>query len=538
MASAPPSPLPASALVSQHALSTSSPVSTTLSRAASNTTAATTSSESTRTAAIGTPAAAGAPFSDRILAAEHRFTSLTQNIAHFSPLKVQLDKHNLAIERLESEVKKKTALLQSCQGKLQVKALAKRPQSSRQGSHISLHGSDDGETELLLVQQQSAKETLESLNGQLLAAKILHIGLTRQVTQYFESRSNLNSLLEEHPSEDALERELAQISADIIKVKDDFEKHRAAKNEFKEVRRFVDIWNDAVEKQVASNPTKSFKKFVPFFGPKPPSYTKIADLHMTNARAFVPSLQDIGNLSDIKMDTIADTSSELVIFTAKFKDAYNSLSHTLEVLHKKSRVLKKKKNTCLGRLFDERCKIFSHELQAHYRNVGASLANGSQERDESRLPIHRQHVEGNADYSSEGSTLGHGSLGHGSQEFLLEPEELPSYFQHEQEAASHRRTGSMGSPARSSSASSSLSLHSPHPGYVESPPDYVRNEPGPSLSVAAGSSVDDEDALFRAYHQRYDTSRRRQDSDPRSRVAMAQDTPPGYDETYAVVDPV
>ncbi|KAG0012151.1 hypothetical protein BGZ81_001742 [Podila clonocystis] len=537
MASAPPSPLPASALVSQHVLSTSSPVSTTLSRAASNTTAATALSESTTTATIGTPA--GAPFSDRILAAEHRFTSLTQNIAHFSPLKVQLDKHNLAIERLESEVKKKTALLQSCQGKL--KALAKRPQSSRQGSHISLHGSDDGETELLLVQQQSAKETLESLNGQLLAAKILHIGLTRQVTQYFESRSNLNSLLEEifsgstpeHPSEDALERELAQISADIIKVKDDFEKHRAAKNEFKEVRRYVDIWNDAVEKQVASNPTKSFKKFVPFFGPKPPSYTKIADSHMTNARVFVPSLQDIGNLSDIKMDTIADTSSELVIFTAKFKDAYNLLSHTLEVLHKKSRVLKKKKNTCLERLFDERCKIFSHELQAHYRNVGASLANGSQERDESRLPIHRQHVEGNTDYSSEGSTLGHGS-----QEFLLEPEELPSYFQHEQEAASHRRTGSMGSPARSSSASSSLSLHSPHPGYVESPPDYVRNEPGSSLSVAAASSVDDEDALFRAYHQRYDTSRRRQDSDPRSRVTMALDTPPGYDETYTVVDPV
>ncbi|KAF9324350.1 hypothetical protein BG006_000637 [Podila minutissima] len=392
-----------------------------------------------------------------------------------------------------------------------------------------------------------------------------HIGLTRQVTQYFESRSDLNNLLEkvqmslqmsakkytkegsrapfllstekEHPSEDALERELAQISADIVKVKDDFEKHRAAKSEFKEVRRYVDIWNDAVEKQVASNPTKSFKKFVPFFGPKPPSYTKIADSHMSNARAFIPSLQDIGSLSDIKMDTIADTSSELIIYTAKFKDAYNLLSHTLEVLHKKSRVLKKKKNTCLERLFDERCKIFSHELQAHYRNIGASLANGSQERDESRLPIHRQHVEGNADYSSEGSTLGHES-----QEFLLEPEELPSYFQHEPEASAslHRRTGSMGSPARSSSASSSLSLHSPQPSYVESPPDYVRSEPGLSFSVAIASSsaADDEDALFRAYHQRYDTSRRRQGSDPRSRVAIVLDTPPGYDETYAVVDPV
>ncbi|KAF9278315.1 hypothetical protein BGZ74_003124 [Mortierella antarctica] len=495
MASAPPSPLPASALVSQHALSTSSPASTTPSRAASNATSATSASSAssgstTTAAATGTPA--GTSFSDRILAAEHRFTSLTQNIAHFSPLKVQLDKHNLAIERLESE-------------------------SSRQGSHISLHGSNDGETELLLVQQQSAKEALESLNGQLLAAKILHIGLTRQVAQYFESRSDLNNLLEE--------------------VKDDFEKHRAAKSEFKEVRRYVDIWNDAVEKQVASNPTKSFKKFVPFFGPKPPSYTKIADTHMSNARAFIPSLQDIGSLSDIKMDTIADTSSELIIYTAKFKDAYNLLSHTLEVLHKKSRVLKKKKNTCLERLFDERCKIFSHELQAHYRSIGASLVNGSQERDESRLPIHRQHVEGNADYSSEGSTLGHES-----QEFLLEPEELPSYFQHEHEASAslHRRTGSMGSPARSSSASSSLSLHSPQPGYVESPPDYVRNEPGLSSSVAIASSsaVDDEDALFRAYHQRYDTSRRRQGSDPRSRVAIVLDTPPGYDETYAVVDPV
>ncbi|KAF9013756.1 hypothetical protein BGZ52_006767, partial [Haplosporangium bisporale] len=362
-----------------------------------------------------------------------------------------------------------------------------------------------------------------------------HIGLTRQVTQYFESRSDLHNLLEEHPNEDALEKELAQISADIIKVKDDFEKHRAAKNEFKEIRRYVDIWNDAVEKQVASNPTKSFKKFVPFLGPKPPSYTKIADSHMANARAFVPSLQDIGNLSDIKMDTIADTSGELIIYTAKFKDAYNTLSHTLEALHKKSRVLKKKKNTHLERLFDERCKIFSHELQEHYRNIGASFANGSQERDESRLPIHRQHVEGNVDYSSEVSTLGHES-----QEFLLEPEELPSYFQHEHEASAslHRRAGSMGSPARSSSASSSLSLHSPHPGYIESPPDYVRNEPGSSSSAIASSSADDEDALFRAYHQRYDT-RRRQDSDPRSRVALvALDTPPGYDETYQVVDPV
>ncbi|KAI7817965.1 hypothetical protein BC939DRAFT_309684 [Gamsiella multidivaricata] len=63
------------------------------------------------------------PFSDRILAAEHRFTSLTQNIAHFSPLKTQLDRHNITIERLENEIKEKTALLQSCQNKLQVLSL-------------------------------------------------------------------------------------------------------------------------------------------------------------------------------------------------------------------------------------------------------------------------------------------------------------------------------------------------------------------------------------------------------------------------------
>ncbi|KAF9409315.1 hypothetical protein BGZ94_001995, partial [Podila epigama] len=365
-------------------------------------------------------------------------------------------------------------------------------------------------------------------------------------------------------------------------VKEDFENHRAAKSEFKEIRRYVDIWNDTVEKQLASNPTKSFKKFVPFFGPKPPSYAKTADAHMANARTFVGGLEDIGNLSDIKMDTIADTSSELVIYTAKFKDAYNALSHTLEVLHKKSRTLKKKKAALLEQLFDERCKIFSQELQAHYRSVGASLAaHGAQEQDHanpSRLPIHRHHVESIIEtHSSEGM-----SHGHSTEELLLDTEELPSYFQYENDAnamaSTHRRTGSVESSVRSSSASSSLSLNSPHTGYVESPPDYVRDEPRSSSSSSprvratatvtttvtvsgtgtgtgtsettaplvplSGTEVGvEEDAMFRAYHQRYDTAhhRRRQDSDPRSRlaIAVAMDMPPSYHETrYTVVDPV
>ncbi|KAG0038399.1 hypothetical protein BGZ83_003095, partial [Gryganskiella cystojenkinii] len=428
-----------------------------------------------------------------------------------------------------------------------------------------------------------------------------HIGLTRQVTQYFESRGDLQKLLEEifsgstpeYPSEDALESELEQISKEIVEVKESFEKHRQAKNEFKEVRRYVDIWNDAVEKQFATNPkdvSKSFKKFVPFLGPKqPPSYTRIADVHMANARTFVPTLEDIGLLSDIKMDTIADTSNELIIYTAKFKDGYNSLSHTLEVLYKKSRVLKKKKNQCIEKLFDERCRIFSVELQAHYRSIGESLAGGSGSTESEntpgsngsvsgvvltasgsggqnhlRVPVHRHHVEANLDaYSSESSTLGPNS-----QEILLQDDELPSYFQHEHEASAasfHRRTESFGSPARSSSSSSSISLHSPFPlhTHTDSPPDYARTEASTSSdlgAVTAGlaqvtvATDDSEDAMFRAYHQRYDT-RSRQDSDPRSRMAattttatharagshgVVMDTPPGYEETrfHSVVDPV
>ncbi|KAK3822166.1 MAG: hypothetical protein JOS17DRAFT_322311 [Linnemannia elongata] len=120
------------------------------------------------------------PFSDRIRAAEHRFTALTQNIAHFSPLKTQLDKHNLTIERIESDIKKKTAHLQACQDKL--KSISKRPQTSGQGSHVSLHnhaslssseGDHPSEADVVAAQHRATKEALEALNGQLLAAKIL-----------------------------------------------------------------------------------------------------------------------------------------------------------------------------------------------------------------------------------------------------------------------------------------------------------------------------------------------------------------------------
>ncbi|KAF9992487.1 hypothetical protein BGZ79_003025 [Entomortierella chlamydospora] len=521
------------------------------------------------------------PFADRILAAEHRFTSLTQNITHFSPLKTQLDKHNLAIERLESEIKKKTALLQSCQDKLQVKSLSKRPQTSRQGSNISLHNtSEDSEADILQAQQREAKEALESLNGQLLAAKILIFAGSTP----------------EHPSEDALEQELEQITTDIQKVKEDFEKHRSAKNEFKEAKRYIDFWNDAVEKQVASTSkdvTKSFKKFVPFLGPKPPSYIKIADAHLVNARAFVPSLEEVGLLSEVKLDTIANTSNDLIIFTAKFKDSYSSLSLTLETLLKKHKALKKTKVQCMEKLFDERCRIFSEELQKHYRSIGESLVGGGNGSDSLtlvgddvsamdagassngirnsglRLPIHRQHVESHlGTYSAEGSTLGHNS-----QELLLDAEEPPSYFQHEQHetigvSSLHRRNLSLGSPARSSTASSSLSLHSPIQApfaMTDSPPDYVRDEhlsagtivgarvrswsgasgSGVIIANTAGADDNDEDAQFRAYHQRYDT-RQRQNSDPRTTrtnatsTTVVVDMPPGYEETrcHTVVDPV
>ncbi|ORZ19263.1 hypothetical protein BCR41DRAFT_42595 [Lobosporangium transversale] len=226
---------------------------TTAAHTSSSSSTTVTATTATTTSSSPTSPAAALSFADRIRAAEHRFTTLTQNIAHFSPLKNQLDKHNLAIERLENEIKKKAALLQACQDK--IKSISKRPQtSSRQGSNVSLHTSEDGQMRVLLAQQQSAREVVESLNGQLLAAKILIF----------------SGSTPEHPVEDTMKRELEQITAEIQQVKDDFERHRSAKSEFKEIRRYVDIWNDTVEKQIASNPkdvTKSLKKFVPFFGP-------------------------------------------------------------------------------------------------------------------------------------------------------------------------------------------------------------------------------------------------------------------------------
>jgi len=317
---------------------------------------------------------------------------------------------------------------------------------------------------------------------------------------------------------------------------------------------------------------------------------------MASARTFVPTLEDIGLLSDIKMDTIADTSNELVIYTARFKDLSHSISHTLETLHKRNRVLKNKRNQCIEKLFDERCKIFSEELQAHYRSVGESLVGRpglTQDEDSDivavalanscssnnnnntnntnnnnggghgqsglRLP-NRQHVESGLE-SGEGSTSRHTN---GQEE-----EEPPSYFQHEQSCAgpsahtttttSHRRTFSLESPACSSS-SSSLSLHSPVPPVrvhtTDSPPDYNARDAcgtshavgqlpaiGPPITTAAVE--DDEDAQFRSYHQRYDT-RQHPTLDPRTMATMmapnaaTMDMPPGYEETryHTAVDPI
>ncbi|OAQ23177.1 hypothetical protein K457DRAFT_130739 [Linnemannia elongata AG-77] len=261
------------------------------------------------------------PLSDRIRAAEHRFTALTQNIAHFSPLKTQLDKHNLTIERIESDIKKKTAHLQACQDKL--KSISKRPQTSGQGSHVSLHnhaslssssseGDHPSEADVVAAQRQATKEALEALNGQLLAAKILHIGLTRQVAQYFESRGELQTLLEEHPSEDALEQELEQITTDITKVKADFERHRAAKNEFKEIRRYVDIWNDSIEKQIATNPkdaSKPLKKLVPFFsGPRSPAHSSSASSSISLNSPY-PGVAVGATMLDSPPDYVRDESA-------------------------------------------------------------------------------------------------------------------------------------------------------------------------------------------------------------------------------------
>ncbi|KAF9917083.1 hypothetical protein FBU30_000965, partial [Linnemannia zychae] len=164
----------------QHSRSNSTSVSSTSpSSNATGTTAAelnsttTNSNANTSNSTGGGATTSALSFSDRIRAAEHRFTTLTQNIAHFSPLKTQLDKHNLTIERLESDIKKKTAHLQACQDKL--KSISKRPQTSGQGSHVSLHAasSGDSEADVVAAQHQATKDALEALNGQLLAAKIL-----------------------------------------------------------------------------------------------------------------------------------------------------------------------------------------------------------------------------------------------------------------------------------------------------------------------------------------------------------------------------
>jgi hypothetical protein len=144
----------------------------------------------------------------------------------------------------------------------------------------------------------------------------------------------------------------------------------------------------------------------------------------------------------------------------------------------------------------------------------------------------------------------------------LQDEELPSYFQHEQQRTDHattattslhRRTFSLGSPACSSSASSSLSLHSPVPPphtTTDSPPDYnARDERGTRRSVglliASGPSTaaeDEEDAQFRAYHERYDT-RQHHNSDSRAHGTTSTptlDMPPGYEEIryHATADPI
>ena len=84
-------------------------------------------------------------------------------------------------------------------------------------------------------------------------------------------------------------------------MKADFEKHRAAKNEFKEIRRYVDIWNDSIEKQIATNPkdaSKPLKKLVPFFSGPSTSYLSILCLKHWFVRLWhIPFA--VGYLSDL-----------------------------------------------------------------------------------------------------------------------------------------------------------------------------------------------------------------------------------------------
>lgn len=84
-------------------------------------------------------------------------------------------------------------------------------------------------------------------------------------------------------------------------MKADFERHRAAKNEFKEIRRYVDIWNDSIEKQIATNPkdaSKPLKKLVPFFSGPSTSYQSIVCVKFWCVRSWL-ILFSVGYLSDL-----------------------------------------------------------------------------------------------------------------------------------------------------------------------------------------------------------------------------------------------
>ncbi|KAF9970479.1 hypothetical protein BGZ73_006805 [Actinomortierella ambigua] len=494
---------------------------------------------------------------DRIRAEEHRFTSLTQNLTHFSPLKAQLDKHNITIEKLEADIAKRNNIMRKCQDKL--KTLAKRP-SSKQASRVSVdavhsQSAETNEVEETLAKHQRAKEELETLNGQLLAAKILHIGLTRQVAQYFESKNELQALLEkifvgstpEHPEEDELEREIETIEREMDTTKNDFDRVRSAKKELKEVKRYLDIWNDTMEKQLASQPkdvSKSFKKLVPFFGPKTPSYTKVADQHYKEAQTQVPSIENIGNMSDISMENAATTSSELILYTSKFNQVYTTLTKQLEDLHRRHKDLRTKRGQRIESLFDQRCRIFSEELQEYYRSVGASLAAGDivdgsmggdadsviedvRLTEESRAlsGLRRLHVE------DETGATAHTASHLGESAGALPPaDELPSYWQYHEDGGAVLEIGqtTLATSSRNSTMSSTTSIGTPvgyssgvtgqHQPYRHAGETLI-NPPGYAAGDSEVPTQSHEDEMFAEYHRRYDT-----------RYAGATDTPPCYEE--------
>ncbi|KAG0242886.1 hypothetical protein BGW41_003286 [Actinomortierella wolfii] len=475
---------------------------------------------------------------DRIRAEEHRFTSLTQNLTHFSPLKAQLDKHNVTIGKLEADIAKRNNIMRKCQDKL--KTLAKRP-PSKQASRVSLnatnsHSTESSEAEEIIAKHQRAKEELDALNDQLLAAKILiFVGSTP-----------------EHPEEDELEQEIKVIGREMDSAKSEFDRLRSAKKELKEVKRYLDIWNDTMEKQLASQPkdvSKSFKKLVPFFGPKAPSYTKVADQHYKEALAQVPTLENIGNLSDISMESTAATSSELILYTSKFNQVYTTLTKQLEDVYKKHTDLRTRRTQRIEDLFNIRCRVFSEELQEYYRSVGASLAAGENVdaslegdvdsedvrlRQESRALLGlRRHVEDEtgATSSTSGTTEPDSSL--------PPADELPSYWQYHQDGGAVVELGprTLATSSRNSTVSSTTSINMPlgynhglnmqhhhHSGETSNnPPDYAVG------GLDTASSRTHEDEMFIEYHRRYDTQ-----------YAGAMDTPPCYEEAAPrrVVDPV